>query len=142
MSGWMWWFVLGFAALIAELTTGTFYLMVVAAGLGAAGIAALLGAPLAVQLTVAAAIGFGGALWLRRSRGAAGSAASDPVQNMDVGQTVRVGQWSAARTARASYRGAEWDVELAPGEEPVPGDFTIRAIQSNRLVVARRADAH
>jgi membrane protein implicated in regulation of membrane protease activity len=57
---------------------------------------------------------------------------------MDVGQVVRVDQWSEARTARASYRGALWDVELAPGEEAAPGDFVIREIQGNRLIVAAR----
>lgn len=46
--------------------------------------------------------------------------------------------WSASRTARASYRGALWDVELAAGEQPAPGEFVIRDIQSNRLIVAPR----
>jgi membrane protein implicated in regulation of membrane protease activity len=140
MSGYVWWFVLAFGLLIAELVTGTFYLLVIALALASAGVAHLLGAALAVQLIVASAIGFGGSLWLRRSRfGRLGrKEAADSVQHMDIGQIVRVDQWSASRTARASYRGALWDVELAAGEEAVPGEFVIRDIQANRLIVTRR----
>jgi len=129
MSGYVWWFVLGFGLLVAELLTGTFYLMVIALAAGAAGVA--------LQLLVAAVIGFGGSLWLRKTRGLHPAGASD-LQNMDVGQVVRVEHWSASRTARASYRGALWDVELAAGEQPAPGEFVIRDIQSNRLIVAPR----
>ena len=57
---------------------------------------------------------------------------------MDIGQTVRVERWSPNRTARAAYRGAQWDVELAPGEAMQAGDFVIRDIQANRLIVAAR----
>jgi hypothetical protein len=31
-----------------------------------------------------------------------------------------------------------WDVELAPGEQPVAGDFVIREIHANRLIVAAK----
>jgi membrane protein implicated in regulation of membrane protease activity len=137
MSGYVWWFVLGFGLLVAELLTGTFYLMVIALAAGAAGVAALLGAGLPLQLLVAAVIGFGGSLWLRKTRGLHPAGAND-LQNMDVGQVVRVEHWSPNRTARASYRGALWDIELAAGEQPAPGEFVIRDIQSNRLIVAPR----
>lgn len=137
MSGYVWWFVIGFGLLVAELVTGTFYLLVLALAAGTAGVATLLGAPLSLQLLVAAVIGLSGSLWLRKTRGlrAAGGAA---LQNMDVGQVVRVEHWAPNRTARASYRGALWDIELAAGEEPSAGEFVIRDIQSNRLIVAPR----
>ena len=139
MSGYVWWFVLGFGLLIAELLTGTFYLLVIALALGTAGVAALLGAPFPLQLLVAAVIGFGGSLWLRKSRGMRPAGADDPLQNMDVGQVIRIEHWAANGTARASYRGALWDVQLANGEAtPAPGDYVIRDIQANRLIVARR----
>ncbi len=137
MSGYVWWFVLGFGLLVAELLTGTFYLLVIALACGVAGVAALLGAPFALQVLVAAVIGFAGSLWLRKSR-AARPVDNDALQNMDVGQVVRVDHWGANRTARASYRGAMWDVELAAGEEAAAGDFVIRDIQANRLIVAAR----
>ena len=139
MSSWIWWMVLAFGLLIAELLTGTFYLLVIAAALAAAGLADLAGASLTLQLVVAAAIGFSGALWLRRSRFGRLKTEGDRLQNLDVGQMIRVDSWTAGNTARAQYRGAEWDVMLAPGETAAPGEFVIRSVQGSRLVVARKA---
>jgi membrane protein implicated in regulation of membrane protease activity len=138
MSGWIWWMVLAFGLLILELVTGTFYLMVIAVALAAGGLASLAGAPFSLQLVVAAAIGFTGALWLRRSRFGRLKNEGDDLQNLDVGQVVRVEHWSPGNTARAQYRGAEWDVVLAEGECARAGDFVIRSVQGSRLVVAAR----
>jgi membrane protein implicated in regulation of membrane protease activity len=138
MSAYVAWFVIGFVLLIAELLTGTFYLLVLAIAAGVAGLVALTGASLPLQLVVAAAIGLAGSLWLRRSRAGRTSPAADALQNLDLGQSVRVEHWSAGRTARTTYRGAQWDVELAAGEEPLPGDFVIREIHGSRLVVSAR----
>jgi len=140
VSGWIWWMVLAFGLLIVELMTGTFYLLVIAVALAAGGLAHLAGAPFTLQLVVAAAIGFAGALWLRRSRFGRLKTEGDDLQNLDVGQVVRVDSWGAGNTARAQYRGAAWDVLLAPGETAAPGDFVIRAVQGSRLVVARKTD--
>ena len=142
MDNYVWWFVIGFGLVLAELLTGTFYLLVIAVAFGAAGVAALLGAPVVLQLATAAAFSLGGTLWLRQSRFGRrlhDRATSDHVQNMDVGQTLRVDQWAPNRTARANYRGATWDVELVPGEEPVTGEFVIREIAANRLIVAAKS---
>jgi len=132
------WFVVAFGLLVAELLTGTFYLLVIAIALAVAGLAAWLGAPVALQFVVAAIIGLGGAMWLRTTRFGRRlhERADDRVQNMDIGQSLRVDAWTPARTARANYRGAVWDVELAPGEQPASGEFVIREIQANRLIVA------
>jgi len=139
MGDWVWWFVLAFVLLLAELLSGTFYLLMIAIALAGAGIASLAGVSLTVQLLIAAIIGFTGALLLRRLRfGRQQNEQAEPLQNMDVGQTLQVHNWTGSRTARASYRGAQWDIELAPGEEAQPGEFVIQAIHANRLVVARR----
>jgi membrane protein implicated in regulation of membrane protease activity len=140
MSGYVWWFVVGFGLLVAELLTGTFYLLVIAVAMGAAGLAALAGAPFALQLVIAAAIGLGGSLWLRTTKFGRRlhERGDDRVQNMDIGQSVRIDQWSPARTARAQYRGSTWEVELAPGELPAAGEYVIREIQANRLIVAAK----
>jgi membrane protein implicated in regulation of membrane protease activity len=138
MSAYVTWFVVGFALLVAELLTGTFYLLVLAIAAGVAGIAALAGASLPLQLVVAAAIGLVGSLWLRRARAGRTTPAADAMQNLDLGQSVRIDHWTAGRTARATYRGSQWDVELAVGEEPLPGDYVIREIHGSRLVVSAR----
>lgn len=141
MDNYVWWFVIGFGLVVAELLTGTFYLLVIAVAFGAAGVAALVGAPIVLQLAIAAAFSVGGTLWLRQSRFGRrlhDRTTSDHVQNMDVGQTLRVEQWAPNRTARANYRGATWDVELVPGEEPASGEYVIREITANRLIVAAK----
>jgi membrane protein implicated in regulation of membrane protease activity len=140
MDSFIGWFVVAFGLLVAELLTGTFYLLVISIALAAAGIAALAGAPIALQFVVAAAIGIGGSVWLRATRFGRRlhERGDDRVQNMDLGQSLRVENWTTARTARASYRGAVWDVELAPGEQPTSGEFVIREIHANRLIVAAK----
>ena len=140
MAGYVWWFVIGFGLLIAELLTGTFYLLIIAVAMGAAGIAYLVGASFALQLVIAAVIGLGGSMWLRTTKWGQRlhERGDDRVQNMDIGQSLRVDQWSPTRTARAQYRGSTWEVELAPGEHPIAGDFVIREIQANRLIVAAK----
>jgi membrane protein implicated in regulation of membrane protease activity len=140
MQAYVWWFVLGFGLVVAELMTGTFYLLVIAIALACAGVAAFVGAPLAAQLVIAAAIGLGGSIWLRKARfGKVHGRGLDPVQNMDIGQVVHIERWAPNRTARAAYRGAQWDVELAPGEAMQAGEFVIRDIQANRLIVVLRS---
>ena len=123
MDSYIVWFVVAFGLLVAELLTGTFYLLVIAIGL---------------EFIVAAAIGLGGSIWLRSTRFGKRlhERGEDLIQNMDIGQSLRVEHWTPARTARASYRGAVWDVELAPGEQPAGGEFVIREIHANRLIVA------
>jgi membrane protein implicated in regulation of membrane protease activity len=140
MAGYVWWFVIGFGLLVAELLSGTFYLLVIAVAMGVAGLVALAGAPFALQLVVAAAIGLGGSLWLRSTRFGKRlhERGDDRVQNMDIGQSLRVDQWTTPHSTRAQYRGTVWDVELAPGEQPVAGEFVIREIHANRLIVAAK----
>lgn len=140
MDGYIVWFVVAFGLLVAELLTGTFYLLVISIALAVAGVAALAGASAPLQFVVAAAIGVAGSMWLRSTRFGKRlhERGADRVQNMDVGQSLRVENWTSARTARANYRGAVWDVELAPGEQPASGEFVIREIHANRLIVAAK----
>jgi membrane protein implicated in regulation of membrane protease activity len=140
MDSYIGWFVVAFGLLVAELLTGTFYLLVISIALAAAGFAALAGASGPLQFVVAAVIGLGGSIWLRSTRFGKRlhERGEDRVQNMDLGQTLRVDHWTPSRTARANYRGAVWDVELAPGEQPAGGEFVIREIQANRLIVAAK----
>ncbi|MDB5838072.1 MAG: NfeD family protein, partial [Herminiimonas sp.] len=43
-----------------------------------------------------------------------------------------------ASTARAIYRGAAWDVDLAAGEIAQPGIFIIREVRGNRFIVSNK----
>jgi len=138
MSDWTIWLIGAGILVIAELFTGTFYLLMIALGLCAGALAALAGLSGPLQTLVAAAVGVAATLVLRRSRfGKAvhGEAANDPNMNLDIGQRVSVPQWQDRR-ARVMYRGALWDVELRPGASDHPGDFRIVEVHGNRLIVA------
>jgi membrane protein implicated in regulation of membrane protease activity len=138
MTDWMSWLVAAGVLVIAELFTGTFYLLMIAVGLGAGALAALGGASGPVQTLVAAAVGLVATAVLHRSRFGR-PARSEPTRdrnvNLDIGQRVAVKAWQDGR-ARVMYRGALWDVELGPGAQPEAGDFRIVEVLGNRLIVS------
>jgi membrane protein implicated in regulation of membrane protease activity len=138
MADWMLWLVAGGVLIVLELLTGTFYLLMMAAGLAFGALAAWLGATAPVQTIVAAIVGIVGIGFLRRSRFGRPSKvapARDQNVNMDIGQRVAVDSWRDGH-ARVMYRGALWDVELGPGAQPQAGDFRIVEVQGSRLIVA------
>ena len=108
---WMWWLA-ALALVIAEMFSGTFYLIAVASGLGAAGLAAYLGVAWTGQALIAALLCSGSiALIHFWKRGHAATAQSNFAY--DIGQSVQIASWSDNKHARVNYRGAEWDAELA-----------------------------
>ncbi|VVE48422.1 NfeD-like family protein 1 [Pandoraea capi] len=137
-QAWLWFGVAGLIVVL-ELASGTFYLLMVALGVAAGGVAALLRADWPLQWVTAAVVA-GVAVWvLRRSRFGKRrikvDASADPNTNLDIGQRLRVESWRSDGQARAMYRGAEWDVELMPGEAPDAGWFVIREVRGSRLYV-------
>ena len=139
MADWISWFVMAGVVVILELFTGTFYLLMIAIGIAFGGVSALYGLSPALQTTVAAIVGVIATGVLHRSRFGRPhrvDSARDPNMNMDIGQTVDVPQWHDG-SARVLYRGALWDVSLAPGAPPEPGKFTIREVQGSRLIVGK-----
>ena len=138
MTDWMGWLVGAGILVIAELFTGTFYLLMIAIGLGAGALAAASGASGSVQTVAAAAVGLAATAILHRSRfgrPARTEASRDRNVNLDIGQRVAVAEWQGGR-ARVMYRGALWDVELGPGALPEAGDFRIVEVLGNRLIVS------
>lgn len=130
----MWiWFGLAAAALIGEVASGTFYLLLVAVGLTAAGLAAWAGLALEWQLLACALVALLGLLVLRR-RGILKKREIDAARNadvnLDIGQTVNVEYWSDAGGARVQYRGA-------PRR---PGPHVITEIHGAVLVLAPKSD--
>ena len=135
---WVNWLVGAGILVIAELFTGTFYLLMIAIGLAFGALAAAFGASAPVQTITAAAVGVVATGLLHRSRfgkPARSNAARDHNVNLDIGQHVTVPSWQNGR-ARVLYRGALWDVELGQGATPEAGDFRIIEIQGNRLIVS------
>jgi membrane protein implicated in regulation of membrane protease activity len=137
MADWMLWAIGAGVLVIAELFSGTFYLLMIAIGMGAGALTSLLGIDMPGQMLVAAIVAAIGTLLLRRSRFGKierRPASANPDVNMDVGQSIHVPAWQDG-VARVMYRGAQWDVELAPGEVAAPGIFKIREIRGSRLIV-------
>lgn len=136
----MWiWLGLAALALIGELATGTFYLLLVALGLAAGGLAAWLGTGLEWQLVGCGIVLLLGLLVLRKTRvlkkREVDSARNADV-NLDIGQTVSVEAWSDQGTARVWYRGAHWQAELAQGQASQAGEQTIIEMRGSILVLA------
>jgi membrane protein implicated in regulation of membrane protease activity len=137
MADWIMWLIGAGVLVILELFSGTFYLLMIAIGMAAGAAAALMRIDLPGQTLAAAIVGVIATVLLRRSRfGKTQSrdAAADPNVNIDIGQSVHVPEWQD-RSARVMYRGAMWDVELAPGVPAQPGTFRICEIRGSRLIV-------
>jgi membrane protein implicated in regulation of membrane protease activity len=135
-GGLFWW--IGAGVLIAlELISGTFYLLRIALGCIGAAIARIAGAAADIQFSVAAVVALAAVLLLRRSRFGRRTrkeASRNPDVNLDIGQTLTVAAWHERR-ARANYRGAEWDVELAAGEPEDAQLYEIAEMRGSCLVV-------
>jgi membrane protein implicated in regulation of membrane protease activity len=137
MSDWMLWAIGAGVLVILELFSGTFYLLMIAIGMAAGALTALARVDMPGQMLVAAIVAAIATLLLRRSRfgkTVQPPASANPDVNLDIGQTVSVPAWQDGM-ARVMYRGAMWDVELAPGQAAAPGVFTIREVRGSRLIV-------
>jgi len=142
----MWiWFGLAALALIGEVMSGTFYLLLVAVGLLAGGAAFALDFGIQWQLVICGIVVLAGLLVMRLTgvlKKREVNALSNKDVNLDIGQTVRVDAWSEAQTARVWYRGAHWSADLAQGETPVPGRFDIVEMNGSRLVLRAHKEKH
>ena len=90
-------------------------------------------------MLAAAVVGGGATFAWHRRQGAhpALPASSNPDVNLDVGSRVHISHWRADGTARAAYRGSQWDVKYTGPDAPAAGEHIIRAIETNRLLVER-----
>jgi membrane protein implicated in regulation of membrane protease activity len=130
---WVWW-VLGVVLIGAELVTGTFYLLAVGIAFVLGGAAAWFGASVEVQLVVAAVLSVVGT-WIahhwrvRRNP-------MPPDVPLDVGQAVEVQVWHPDGTARVTYRGTQWDAELARAGAPRERTMYIVGTRGSTLLLA------
>ena len=145
MELWLLWLIAGFVLVIAELVTGTFYLLVIGLGAFAGALAAWLGGNTLVQAAVGSAVAFAGAWfvhhWHARQRGDEGRG-----NLLDRGQPVVLEGWAneSAGLVRVKYRGASWDARLAqPEPRPAPGTtLYIDGMDGNTLVVVAAPPGH
>jgi membrane protein implicated in regulation of membrane protease activity len=138
MSVASWWWVFAAAIVIAELMTGTIYLLMIALGFAAGAMAAHAGASLTVQIASAAIVGAAATLiwhFKRQTRSPAVPAAFNTDMNQDIGAIVTVDVWNADGTASVYYRGAQWTVLSASGTSQAAGQYRVKQIAGNRLIV-------
>lgn len=138
------WLVLAGILAILEIFSGTFYLLMIAIGAVAGALLAWLGFSNTVQVLIAAVVALVATYILRQSKYGKiqkrSDTARDPNVNLDIGQIVKIDDWTQDAgdhySARVTYRGAQWDVELETHSDPAPGLFKICAIHGSRLIVA------
>jgi membrane protein implicated in regulation of membrane protease activity len=133
MQAFMWWWIMAAVLVGVELTSGTFYLLVYGFAAAAAGVAAWLGVGLVMQLLTAGVIAVLGTLALRHWKRSTEHPESN-VQDMDIGQPVRVESWQDGR-GQVKYRGALWDAEAESTDVDSTRPLLIRAVKGNTLVL-------
>ncbi|MFM7332100.1 MAG: NfeD family protein [Brachymonas sp.] len=136
------WWIAAAALVIAELLTGTIYLLAVAVGGVAGALAAHLGLGLSAQIVIAAAVGTATTLFwhfskMRQRRSSVAPAQANTDVNQDIGAQVTVDVWNADGTAQVNYRGAQWTVLAMPGAERSSGQHRVKEVVGNRLVVEK-----
>ena len=133
------WLIAGLVLVITELTSGTFYLLVLGvAALAGAG-SAWLGGAFWVQTLCAAGVAIAGVWWVHQHRKASNTVS---MPSLEAGQPVTFESWvnRAGGTARVKYRGAEWDAVLPAGESPAAGDiYYISAVDRSSLILSKSA---
>ncbi len=135
------WLVAGIALVIAELVTGTFYLLVLGVAALVAGGVAYGGGGFLVQVIVAGAIAIAGVFWIRSRRLAR---ATPDMPSLDVGQPVTLDSWVNRddRLARVKYRDALWDAVIDGEFRGETGEvFYIRSVSGSTLHVAKQKPA-
>jgi len=133
----LWWLLAG-AAVVVELLTGTFYLLMLAIGMAAGAIAAHAGASISMQLVAAAVVGGGavGGWHVARRRRASGTTAGTNM-DFDAGEPVHVEHWTADHTATVRYRGTTWTAVPVGGLPQGTGPHRVRQVDGSRLVVEK-----
>ncbi len=143
MQDYEWWWVIAGVLGVAEVLTGTFYVLVLAIASVAGSFLAKAGLATHWQVLGAAMVTLLGWFWLRRRN----TSAPNEAQALDVGEWIDIDSWTDG-VGSAQYRGAHWSVEVSPETDQPPGidapsslqpgKYRIQALRGNRLIVDRR----
>lgn len=135
------WLIAGFVLIIAELVTGTFYLLVLGiAGLIGAGVG-YAGASFVWQAVAAAIVAVAGVVCVHRYKQ---MMAPKRMQSLDFGQPAAFDSWvnRSAGHARVKYRDSLWDAQVAGDAAGEPGEILyIISVDGNTLKVSKTRPA-
>jgi membrane protein implicated in regulation of membrane protease activity len=122
MEPYLIWIIAGFALVIIELISGTFYLLVFGLGAFVGALATWLGAPFLVQVLVAG-IAAGIGAWFVYRWHATHRKEGGQANAIDIGQSVTMDRWvnQAAGVMRVRYRGTDWDARVTENDSAAAG---------------------
>ena len=136
METYWWWTIAGIALVIAELISGTFFLLVIGIAALAGGAAAFYHFSFWVQAEIAAAVAVAGVILVMKFRKSQKSTSS---VSLDVGHSVVLDSWVSEkdRLARVRYRNALWDARLLDEQGAEAGHVLyITRVDGNTLHVS------
>ena len=135
------WAIAALVLVIAELLSGTFYLLMLAVAAFGAAAAAYLEQPFPTQCIVAALLGALGCYGVHAYRARSAATRMPPI---DAGMPASFESWldAGARLARVRYRGASWDARVEGAEALEPGATVyVLAADGNTLKVVKNRPA-
>ena len=135
------WAIVALVLVIAELVSGTFYLLMLGVAAFGAAATAWLGQVFPAQCVVAALLGAAGCYAVHVYRTAAGRKRMLPI---DRGMPANFESWldAGARLARVRYRGAIWEAQVEGNDTLEPGAMLfVLAADGNTLKVAKNRPA-
>jgi len=138
METYLVWLAAGFVLVIAELVTGTFFLLVLGIAAFAGSAAAWFGFGFWLEALCAAAVAIAGVFWVQQRRK---TMPQPDMASLDVGQAVTLDAWINREqgAARVKYRNTLWDAEVEGEREFDSGQVLfIHAVDGNTLKVARK----
>jgi membrane protein implicated in regulation of membrane protease activity len=131
------WAIVALVLVIAELLSGTFYLLMLAVAAFGAAAVAYVAQPFPVQCIVAVVIAAAGCYGVHVYHVKSGSKRMAPI---DAGMPASFESWldAGSRLARVRYRGASWDARVEGNESMEPGaTLVVLAADGNTLKVAK-----
>ncbi len=130
------WLIVAGALVIAELLTGTFYLLMFSLGATAAALTAYADGTFMWQIVTAGLVGSGAAVMWHVKKPLSNDAQDSNV-HLDIGETVTVDAWDVQGHTQVKHRGAQWAAICSQGVTPEPGLHRISEVQGNRLVLQK-----
>ena len=133
------WTVFAILCMLAEFTSGSFYLLAIGIAMFYPAVADVLGAPMNVQvgLLVGGSIVHILIVIMLRKRKGAGPSTVAPV---GMGERVDVIEWLDECSARVTYRGEEWGADKVDAEMPDADHGTIESVRGSRLIISTREE--
>lgn len=137
METYLVWLAAGFVLVIAELVTGTFFLLVLGIAAFAGSATAWFGLGFWVETLCAAAVAIAGVFWVQQDRK---TMPQFDMASLDLGQAVTLDAWVNREqgSARVKYRNTLWDAEVEGERAFDHGQVLfIHAVDGNTLKVSK-----